>query len=63
MKKLFVIIGFLGILLISVPNVSAQYITDQSFVDGIYVENATGMKEPIPLPSMREADVMGKKII
>lgn len=63
MKKLFVIIGFLGILSLSVSEASAQYITDQSFVDGIYVENATGVKEPMPLPTIREADVMWKKTI
>ena len=63
MKKLFVIIGLLGILSLSVSDASAQYITDQSFVDGIYVENATGVKEPMPLPTIREADVMWKKTI
>lgn len=63
MKKLFVIIGFLGISLFCMPEVSAQFLTDQSFVDGIYVDNATGVKEPMPLPTIREADVMWKKII
>ena len=63
MKKLFVIIGFLGISLFCKPELSAQFLTDQSFVDGIYVDNATGVKEPMPLPTIREADVMWKKTI
>ena len=63
MKKLFVIIGFLGISLFCMPEISAQFLTDQSFVDGIYVDNATGVKEPMPLPTIREADVMWKKTI
>ena len=63
MKKLFVIIGFLGISLFCMPELSAQFLTDQSFVDGIYVDNATGVKEPMPLPIIREADVMWKKTI
>ena len=63
MKKLFVIIGFLGISLFCMPEASAQFLTDQSFVDGIYVDNATGVKEPMPLPTIREADVMWKKTI
>jgi hypothetical protein len=63
MKKLFVIIGFWGFFSLCMSEASAQYITDQSFVDGIFVENATGVKEPIHLPSIREADVMWKKTI
>ena len=63
MKKLFVIIGFLGISLFCMPEASAQFLTDQSFVDGLYVDNATGVKEPMPLPTIREADVMWKKTI
>ena len=45
------------------PKTSAQIIMDQTYTDGIYVENATGTKTPMPLPSVREADVMWKKTV
>lgn len=63
MKKLFVIIGFLGISLFCMPELLAQYFTEEAFIDGIYNETATGIKEPMPLPIIREADVMWKKTI
>lgn len=33
------------------------------YTDGIYVDNATGIKKPIPFPTIRESDVMWKKRI
>ncbi len=63
MKKLFAIIGLFGISLFFAPKASAQYFMDQTYTDGIYVENATGTKAVMPLPSVREADVMWKKTI
>lgn len=61
MKKLFAILGFFGISLFFMHGASAQTILNQTFNDGLYVENATGIKTPIPVPTPREADVMWKK--
>ena len=63
MKQLFVILGLIGLSLFCAPNTSAQTIFDQTYTDGIYVENATGVKAPMPLPNIREADIMWKKRI
>ena len=63
MKKLFAIISLLGISLLSAPKASAQYFVDQTHTDGLYIENATGTKTPMPLPTVREADVMWKKTV
>ncbi len=64
MKKLFVILSFIG-LSFFLPEVSAQnFFEDETTVqDGLYDENATGVKTPMPLPFVREADVMWKKTI
>ena len=63
MKKLFVIIGLIGISLFFAPKASAQYFVDQTYTDGLYVENATGTQTAMPLPTVREADVMWKKTV
>ena len=61
MKKIFVIIALLGFFF--APELSAQFLDDESSTMGIYAENATGVKKPMPQPSIREADVMWKKTI
>lgn len=65
MKKIFVILGFIGLGLFFVPEVSAQnFFEEETTVkDGLYDENETGVKAPMPLPYVREADVMWKKTI
>ena len=65
MKKLFVILSFIGLGLLFVPEVSAQSLfeEDTTVKDGLYDENETGVKAPMPLPYVREADVMWKKTI
>ena len=65
MKKLFVILGFIGLGLLFVPEVSAQNFFEEEITvkDGLYDENETGVKAPMPLPYVREADVMWKKTI
>ena len=65
MKKLFVILGFIGLGLLFVPEVSAQNFFEEEIIvkDGLYDENETGVKAPMPLPYVREADVMWKKTI
>ena len=65
MKKLFVILGFIGLGLLFAPEVSAQnFFEEETTVkDGLYDENETGVKAPMPLPYVREADVMWKKTI
>ena len=61
MKKFFAIVGLLALSWLSIPKTTAQTILDQTYTDGLYVENATGIKKPMPLPSIREADVTWKK--
>jgi len=60
MKKivisLFALFLFLGI----TENLSAQ-IRDESPVDGLFANNHMNQKDPIPLPSIRQADVMWSK--
>ena len=64
MKKLFVIFGFIGLGILFSPKASAQFFDDERSVrDGLYEENATGIKTPMPLQDVREADVMWKKTI
>ena len=65
MKKLFVILGFVGLTLFFVPETSAQNFFDDEVTvkDGIYDETETGIKTPMSLPYIREADVMWKKTI
>ena len=65
MKKLFVILGFIGLGLSFVPEASAQNFFDNetSVQDGIYEENGTGVRAPMTSTYVREADVMWKKTI
>ena len=63
MKKLFLIIAAFVMSMCFAPKASAQIIVDQTFTDGIYVENATGARKTMPIPSVREADVMWKKTV
>ena len=61
MKKFFAIVGLLALSWLSLPKATAQTILDQTYTDGLYVENATGIKKPMPLPYIREAEVTWKK--
>ena len=65
MKKLFVILGFIGLGLLFVPEASAQNFFDEGTTvqDGIYDENGTGVRTPMSSTYVREADVMWKKTI
>ena len=66
MKKIFVILGFIGLGLCFSSEVSAQsFFTDETSTvqDGIYDEKETGERTPEPFPYVREADVMWKKTI
>ena len=66
MKKLFVILGLIGLYLSFASEVSAQsFFADETntTVDGLYQENTTGNKVPMPLPTIREADVLWQKTI
>ena len=65
MKKLFVILGFVGLGLLFAPETSAQNFFEEEVTikDGLYDENETGIKTPMALPYVREADVMWKKTI
>ncbi len=65
MKKLSVILGFVGLSLLFAPKVSAQNFFEEetTIKDGLYYENETGVKTPMPLLNVREADVMWKKTI
>lgn len=61
MKKLLVIIALTGFFFI--PELSAQFLDDEPTTNGIYAENSTGVKKPMPMPTIREADVMWKKTV
>lgn len=66
MKRLFVILGLLGINLFLVPEASSQnFIDDETnaTVDALHNGYPIGEKQPIPLPTIRENDVMWKKTI
>ncbi len=64
MKRLFAILGFMGLGLVFAPTASAQFFDEETGVqDGLYIENATGTKTPMPLQNVREADVMWKKTV
>lgn len=39
------------------------YAQADNYNDGLYVENATGLKTPMPLPIIREADIMWEKTL
>lgn len=60
MKRLVIIAASLACMFFGAPKASAQ-ITSDTYNDGLYVENATGMKKIIPYPEIREADVLWKK--
>lgn len=42
---------------------SAQTVESPTYVNGLVVDNATGMKRPVPYAPLREADIMWKKRI
>lgn len=65
MKRLFVILSFVGLFFCFMPEVSAQEFFDNetTTTDGLYDKNATGVREPEPFPYVREADVMWRKTI
>jgi len=58
MKKLF--LGFLTVTLLSSFGVFAQ-IVDEAPLDGLYEDEVMTSREPIPLPTIRKADVMWSK--
>ena len=61
MKKLVLVIAVSFVCLFAgSPKASAQ-ITGDTYNDGLYVENSTGIKKYIPYPEVREADVLWKK--
>lgn len=60
MKKIIASVVIAVICLCGVDKTNAQ-ITDNTYTDGIYVEEATGIKKPMPVPFVREADVAWKK--
>lgn len=61
MKKLVsIIVATFACLFFGAPEASAQ-ITSDTYNDGLYIENATGMKKIIPNPEIREADILWKK--
>ncbi|HEY9114930.1 MAG TPA: gliding motility protein GldN [Bacteroidales bacterium] len=60
MKKLF--LGLLTIALFSTIGASAQ-IVDEAPLDGLYEDEVLINREPIPLPTIRKADVMWSKRI
>lgn len=63
MKRLIAFVSIAVLTLCAAPNGQSQAILDETFTDGIYVENSLGEKTPLPLPTVREADVMWKKRI
>ena len=62
MKKVILLFAIVTVGLLS-PKASAQTIVDNAFVDGLFVEQATGRNKPMPMPTVREADVMWQKRI
>lgn len=60
MKKLLAFVCLLIGCTAFVESASAQNF-NQTYTDGLYVENTTGFKAPTPFPTIREADVMWKK--
>ena len=62
MKRIVLIIAAsLLCLLIDAPKASAQVITSDTYNDGLFVENANGIKKVVPYPEIREADILWKK--
>jgi gliding motility associated protien GldN len=62
MKKLIILLFVFGLIVGSGQTAMAQ-ILDNPPVDGLFVDNGLIDKEPIPLPSIRKADVMWSKRI
>ena len=62
MKRIFVLALFITICLSDMSKVSAQTV-ETAFVDGLYETTSTGVKAPMPLPIIREADVMWEKTV
>lgn len=58
MKKIIVILGIIGCVLIS-----TKFETNAQIIDGAYKRTEISDREPIALPSVREADVMWSKKI
>ena len=58
MKRFFVFIVFITLCMTNMSKMSAQ-----DFIDGLYETTSTGIKVPMPLPIIREADVMWEKTI
>ena len=61
MKRIAIIAASLICFLLCGTKVSAQVFTTDNYNDGLYVENGTGIKQIVPTPDVREADVMWKK--
>lgn len=60
MKRIIATLAIAVVCLCGAPKASAQ-ILDKTYTDGLYPEQSTGVKAPLPLPGVREADVMWKK--
>lgn len=50
-------------LLVALCSVNVHKLSAQNFIDGLYLAESTGEKKPMPLPIIREADVMWEKTI
>ena len=50
-------------LLVALCSVNVHKLSAQDFIDGLYRAESTGEKKPMPLPIIREADVMWEKTI
>ncbi|MDO5341176.1 MAG: gliding motility protein GldN [Bacteroidia bacterium] len=62
MKKIIASVVIALICLYGASKTSAQ-IVDQTYTDGLYVNEATGIKKPMPMLNIRESDIMWKKRI
>lgn len=50
-------------LLVALCSVNVHKLSAQDYIDGLYRAESTGEKKPMPLPIIREADVMWEKTI
>ena len=62
MKKIIASVVIAFICFCGADKTSAQ-IVDHAYTDGLYVNEATGIKKPVPMLSIRESDIMWKKRI
>lgn len=53
----------LGFNMLLMHESQAQAIMSDNYNDGLYVQNATGHRTPMPLPIIREADIMWEKTV